>query len=753
MLIFTYIVIALCPIRFHTIMNGLDPSWAYALNYAHSRGLVWGRDVNFTYGPWSYLGIAMNVGENLAPALAFQAAMWVILIATMGWLAFGQKIPLLSLALSALFIPAGQQAMHGFGYAGVDHFIGFLVVMLLGCTLLAKRWWAPLLLAVTLAVTVLLIKFSGGVFAFSALAGFVAVVSMADYRRGARAAALVIVAAPAIFVAAFFSHARSTQAMIGFLRSSAERASSYSISNSLIVPDEPLGSALGIFCLFCLLAFITARDRQPAFYLALSLIGPWFLIFKHGFIRSASHVGIFFTMGALLWAAVLLFTRIQRPQWWWYGLVVGAYFCFAGVPRLPASISFSVARLATIVKALDLPQLRASLDARSPVKTQDRLPEALLTRIGRAPITVFPWELSYGAANPIDLQPMPLLQSYGADTAYLDSVNAKIFEDSARQPNLILMEWASIDGRHPLLDVPATFLSIYRWYEFDGLYDQRMLLRKRSAPRFNRIDFLGRTEAEIGTAFRLPDSSHPVLVRLAMKMTTAGQAHKFAWKIPDVHLIAFRQRGGVQMSRIVPDVLSNIGAGNFVPFGMIDLELLMRSNEVADQVKSLLISGPGSRHYESRLMVEFFSLPEVTLVPSGGGAPDISALPNRGPLSSWQVESINQVDAAWKQEVIPIKASDGYVLVRGWAVDYFSEACLGGVIVELDGKPMQAFYGLPRPDIPLIVKSSKCKNGGFEWGFPSAGLGDTPHELTIKFIAPDGKSRYDATRQVWFRLE
>ena len=50
------------PVRWHVTGTGLDPSWAFALNYAHAKGLVFGRDLVFAYGPWSWLTVPQAAG-------------------------------------------------------------------------------------------------------------------------------------------------------------------------------------------------------------------------------------------------------------------------------------------------------------------------------------------------------------------------------------------------------------------------------------------------------------------------------------------------------------------------------------------------------------------------------------------------------------------------------------------------------------------------------------------------------------------
>src|SRR5688572_31313191 len=87
------------PLRFHAIQPGLDPSWAFALNWFHSRGLLHGRDIGFTWGPLAHLAIAMDVGNGLGIAVAAQLIAWVLFVGALAWLAFKKNGGLWRLAV------------------------------------------------------------------------------------------------------------------------------------------------------------------------------------------------------------------------------------------------------------------------------------------------------------------------------------------------------------------------------------------------------------------------------------------------------------------------------------------------------------------------------------------------------------------------------------------------------------------------------------------------------------------------------
>lgn len=77
---------------------------------AHGAGLLFGRDAVFTYGPLAWLVLPMNVGNNLPPALAFQAVSWLDFAAALAWFVFARRIPLWRAALVAACLLAGWRS-------------------------------------------------------------------------------------------------------------------------------------------------------------------------------------------------------------------------------------------------------------------------------------------------------------------------------------------------------------------------------------------------------------------------------------------------------------------------------------------------------------------------------------------------------------------------------------------------------------------------------------------------------------------
>ena len=68
------------PIKFFNPLDFYDSdnSWIYSINYAVSEGLVFGRDIIFSYGPLSAFVLPLDLAQHVEIAAVFQLSIQVI---------------------------------------------------------------------------------------------------------------------------------------------------------------------------------------------------------------------------------------------------------------------------------------------------------------------------------------------------------------------------------------------------------------------------------------------------------------------------------------------------------------------------------------------------------------------------------------------------------------------------------------------------------------------------------------------------
>jgi hypothetical protein len=103
--LFVCVGLVLCPVQYWALTpNDEDNTWLFALNYAAAHHLVMGRDIAWTSGPLAYLAAPMDIGNNLVQGLAFQAALWTLLLAILWGLFFRGGFSLKNLAFFSVFL-------------------------------------------------------------------------------------------------------------------------------------------------------------------------------------------------------------------------------------------------------------------------------------------------------------------------------------------------------------------------------------------------------------------------------------------------------------------------------------------------------------------------------------------------------------------------------------------------------------------------------------------------------------------------
>ena len=482
---------------------GLDPSWAWALNYAHAEtDFRFGQDLVFTYGPLGFLARPQAYGSNLEQAALFAIALAALLALVMGVFA-AQAERRLNVAL---FLAAFALASV-FGIWEEYYYLSVLGLCLLaGVVLEGPLTRLLLFIGGILAAHYLLLKFNLGLSATSMV-----VVSAAcllwykplDFRR--RLAALLIPWAVtlAVLVAIFF---RGPVNFVRWLLFSFEVGSGYGTAMSQ--QDGPWWQPVaGVLFLLAILAgaiFARGRWRIPLLLFA----GPAVLACKHAFVGyNLMATGYFLFLMAVA-AAILLRVETRRQA-----LVAGAFFLAvtsvafwrgvygAGNPpitRLGSSESIRGVKVRqTFQSLLHLSRTKEELRARSRgALAEQHLPERWRqTLAASGGVDVLPWELSYIPANGLPWRPNLLVQSYSAYTRRLDHAIAENLRNSSRAPGALLVELVSLGARHIMLDTPENFQAIQSHYEVLEADHRRSLLllrrRQQAEPAAYGADLVG----------------------------------------------------------------------------------------------------------------------------------------------------------------------------------------------------------------------------------------------------------------------
>lgn len=198
---------------------------------------------------------------------------------------------------------------------------------------------------------------------------------------------------------------------------------------------------------------------------------------------------------------------------------------------------------------------------------KNKLDPEIRKRIGNKTVDVYPWDYSYIAANDLNWQPRPLLQSYASYTRWLDNLNVKHFSSSTA-PEFLLWElekitydifggnMESIDGRYLLNDEPdllLTLLSNYKLIAKQAGKRPVLLYQKRTTKQKLISKEIGSIETSWNTWIDVPDSAAGLLrAQVHLQHSLLGKIKSFLYKDDAVYCYYLLANGDIKQYRVVP---------------------------------------------------------------------------------------------------------------------------------------------------------------------------------------------------------
>lgn len=199
--------------------------------------------------------------------------------------------------------------------------------------------------------------------------------------------------------------------------------------------------------------------------------------------------------------------------------------------------------------------------------SRNKLDPDIRERIGNKTVDVYPWDYSYLAANELNWQPRPVLQSYASYTRWLDNLNVKHFQ-SALAPEFLIWElekitndihggtMESIDGRYLLNDEPDLLLALLSDYELVAKQkgDRPVLLYQKSAKKKNLVTKeIGSIETTWNTWIDVPDTSAGLIrAQVHIQHSILGKIKSFLYKDDAVYCYYLLANGDLRQYRVVP---------------------------------------------------------------------------------------------------------------------------------------------------------------------------------------------------------
>jgi len=577
-----YTALLTLPFGYNMPDKGLDPSHQFGSNYFPNAGFKYGSDLIFTYGPLGYLVYPEHVGNHIAVANAVRAAVWLLLVVHIVLLCrLGVNGFCKSLLLMAALAAVRNLLLSSFDY----YMVAVLLVLVIYLIERPNAW--PAQISVVVIVGVLgLVKFTAYVLALGG-AGLLLTMSMSPARgiRLSRRDVYFGLATGIALPVAFLVHNFSVRGLVDYLYGLLQLSSGYNEALSLPSKSEDLfyvmisGTALSAGVIYaCIRRALTWKAAPVLLFLT------W-ISFKHGFVRDGGHCIYTFCFEIML-AAVLICLLRRGSQLILPYVVAFPFFVVVGLSGINVhwqnvwtEAFWSSAN--TRQPAADLLDWTATASRiNEAAKTTDEfrtLPQELRARLQDSTVTVFPWEVAYARSGQFKLQPLYTMQAYSASTQYLDRKTAGRL--AAKRSEYVLFDWESIDERHPLLDVPATWMALVDNYELAEVASRKLVLKRRSAPVNHRQHVLQEFAFPIGKWIDLPDTKTNLWARLLMPYSILGTVRKTIYKTRAVYL-SVRSGETTARFRVVPGVLSSAFPLTALPVDLDGFVNLLRSGRI-----------------------------------------------------------------------------------------------------------------------------------------------------------------------------
>jgi hypothetical protein len=607
---------------------GIDPGWQWAANQAADAGLVFGRDIVFTYGPLAFLMVPLDVSSNLLVANIFLLVGQALFTVALAVLFVRDRQVSAVAAFAILFVIARHQGLE------IEGFFPFIVGLLALLGVFTDRR-LPIAAAATLAAILLMVKMSLGIASLAILA-VASIVARFLFNRPYRLALGLLPFPVTMIVLATILFDRPGT-FFHWLQLSLQVVSGYSIANSITNAETGpvLQVVVGAIAVGAWIGFLVLlrRDRR---LLACNLVFALVVLiqFRLAFVRHDNHQYQFIPFMLALIAISSLFAhrwrQIAAHVTFFAVLLVGGALANLVDPvqrgLVPANLLSGGSGSRALSRLLHIKETRAELAAESisnlePLRFGDGLRDLL--EGSHNGVGTLPWEIQYCPANGLEWNPTPTLQLYSAYTRDLDLWSAEHYA-GGDAPQFIINSFSAVGMRRQLFDAPATWRTVFLNYELRSIAwkpEPALLLERRQDPlQWYFREVSQGTVAPGGASIPVPATNHLLFADIDLRLNGLGRIRKSVFRVPMVILVMAHESGHVSVCRLIPGTTGNSLLINRFPRDFRGYRRLWQGVQ-DDPVVRVAISGDGTSSFRPSATVTWRELRIASPTPPSVGDP------------------------------------------------------------------------------------------------------------------------------------
>jgi hypothetical protein len=530
------------------------------LDYAHQKGLQFGTDLAFSYGPlgflitpyWSPSVPWLRIGTDIALALGVTAGLCLAVWRT------GLLWRCITLGTFTLLAANADPRSELLVFAGLLCWS----LLCVGCT------GAPLLFALigftALAVFASLAKMT---LLLPAALSLGALTYLFFLRDKPRIGSGLLLGCLTLFALAWMSLGQNLANLASFLAHGF--VISFGYTQTMWAEPFPGMVLPGILMVLLTSSVIGVRSWTAAtskerlhFWqrtvLLIWLLGLLFVVWKHGFVRAdRDHLVVFLTLAPSM-ALILESLRCERPVVRLYARGLGIAcaitallafnWLYGGQPKAFVGRPFLLA----VTHARSL--LASARYARTMVELQEAEREAnqlpkLRAKAGKGSVDVFGCNQAYAVFNDMNYRPRPIFQSYAAYSAPLMNLNEQ-FYFSKSAPDSVLFRLTPIDQRFPALEDATLFRDLLINYRPIDLEDPFLFFKPKTQSVAPNLTLIKQGAVRPGELIALKDYGNANLwLEIRVEPTAIGQAKSFLYHPSEITLTAWHQSASTQTAR------------------------------------------------------------------------------------------------------------------------------------------------------------------------------------------------------------
>jgi hypothetical protein len=590
-----YVIYLALPMQgVENVPANLDGSWRLALSIAFEKGLVFGRDINFTYGPLGFLA-ARALSESTGPLIKVYDAFIALQLILIPCFVYRR-----SKALSTLALLCGVL----YQLAGARYFLDAAIILFLFSSFwlfeqIARPSSMKIILAVLNAILALYIKTNLGL---AAVLQILAISLFQLCRPDSRARGAILLGITLGMLG--FSTTFLKVDLLGYLRTSLHIANGYNDAMYMELTDtEYLYQslvALGVAGACVVITMIFGKQVM----LSLSCAGFLFLLFKQAFVRADGHIYVFFdyvfvpvgllaffSSGIVRWINSVALALLVAGSWWNGG----------------DSGLFDPATRARL-KWASLRGYQGSFEQKKapPPSAVPPISNRLIEIVRQSPIDQIPDNAAILYYAGLNYTPRPVPQSYKSYDRYLDGLNGGFLAE--RGHPFFLITVGCVDYRYCFHDETQLKLMMLRHYDVVAQEYPYVLVQRRDVPLQMERTLVRTGRLKFGEALAIEPSHGLQVIEFDVDYSTRGKIRRFLYKPRELR-ISIKSEGKARSYRaIVPILRAGVITNVHVEDArLLDLFYGRRFSELP-RVEKLRIHSKHPNHFKSSFSYRVYEI-------------------------------------------------------------------------------------------------------------------------------------------------